>query len=447
MHHHTIVAPATAPGRAALSIIRLSGPHTRQVLEAVAATCPEPRRLSLRMLRDADGEVLDQAMVVFFPGPASFTGEDAGELHLHGGVAVTAAALRTLTSLPDVRMAEPGEFTRRAVLAGRLDLTKAEAVADIIAAETDAQRRQALRQLDGRLGKLVEAWRHRLIDSLAWIEAELDFADEGDVDVGASENGGSTHVERSLAELRRVRRDVEQTLLDGRAGERVREGLTVVIAGPPNAGKSTLLNRLAGRDAAIVSPIPGTTRDNVEVRCDLGGLAVTIVDTAGVRDTNEPIEQEGIRRTHRRMAEADLVLWLRPRPNAEEDEAPAGLNTIVIDTKDDLQLGPRSEASLLSISAVEGTGIDALWRLIQERLEAMVGGDAAVITRVRHRQALERVALALARLPTESDSLHQPIELIAQDVRDSIQALGMITGRVGAEDILDRVFSTFCIGK
>ncbi len=284
----TIYAPASGLGRAAVSVVRISGPAAAAALSALAGDRPEPRRLSLRRLRDpASGSLLDQALVVWLPGPGTATGEDMAELHLHGGTAVREAVLQALRSVPGCRPAEAGAFTRRAFLNGRIDLTEAEGIADLIDAETEAQRRQALRQLDGALGRQVMAWRDRAIDLLAAAEAALDFADEGDVDeVGLD----AAQAERAAC----LSQEIREALADGRRGERLREGFFVVLAGPPNAGKSTLLNALSKRDAAIVSEIPGTTRDAIEVRCDLGGLPVTLVDTAGLRETDDPIEAEGV---------------------------------------------------------------------------------------------------------------------------------------------------------
>src|SRR6185369_12703740 len=298
----TIFALSSGRPPAAIAVVRVSGPAARAALEALCKL-PEPRRAALRRLRDpATRAVLDDALVLWLPGPATETGEDMAELHLHGGRAVIAAVLDALGQVPGLRPAEAGEFTRRAFANGRLDLTAVEGLADLIFAETEAQRAQAMRQYQGLLGKRAERWRQRLIGALALVEARIDFSDEADVPEDLT--GPALHAARELFE------EIEQTLRDEHRGERLREGLTVAIAGPPNAGKSSLLNRLARREAAIVSPHAGTTRDVIEVHLDLAGYPVTLLDTAGIRDTDNPIELEGVRRARDRAAAADLVLWV-----------------------------------------------------------------------------------------------------------------------------------------
>ncbi len=429
----TLFAPASGFGRAAIAVIRVSGPAAGAVLTALAGPLPAPRRLSLRTLRDpADGAILDRALIAWMPGPSTVTGEDMAELHLHGGVAVRAGVIRALTAFPGCRPAEAGAFTRRAVLNGRMDLTEAEGVADLIEAETEAQRRQALRQLDGALGRQVAAWRDEAIDCLAAAEAALDFSDEGDVD--------DTALDRALFDrAARLRAAIAAALADGRRGERVREGFWVVLAGPPNAGKSTLLNALSRRDAAIVSPVPGTTRDAIEVRLDLGGLPVMLVDTAGLRETHDPVEAEGIRRTRRRMAEADLVLMLVP-PVPKATEPAATGRVLRVRTKADLADG---SGGGLAVSALTGQGMPALLEAIAAEAEAALGGGDALITRERHRDALERCVAHLDRLP----AVAAMPELVAEDLRLAVRALGEVGGHVGIEAVLDRLFSGFCIGK
>lgn len=436
----TVFAPASGFGRAAVSVIRISGPASGPLLDALAGTRPVPRRLSLRILRDpATGEELDRALVAWMPGPSTFTGEDMAELHLHGGLAVRTAVLRALAAFPHCRPAEPGAFSRRAFLAGRIDLTEGEAIADLVEAETEAQRRQALRQLDGALGREVAAWRDVGIDLLAGAEAALDFSDEGDVDEGALD---AALAERAAALSQKIR----AALGDGRRGERLREGFFVVLAGPPNAGKSTLLNALSGRDVAIVSQTPGTTRDAIEVRCDLGGLPVVLVDTAGLRETSESIEAQGIARTRAHIAAADLVLRLQPA----DAEGPvlysdflAGRSLTVM-TKADLAPLPPADGTL-AVCAFTGAGLDALLAAIQGRAEAALGGDAALVTRERHRDALERACAYLGRV-AQSSAGTAP-ELVAEDLRLAVRALGEVGGHVGVEEMLDRLFSGFCIGK
>jgi tRNA modification GTPase len=436
MTNDTIFAPASGFGRAAVAVIRLSGPGVRGVLETLGRNVPEPRRLSLRTLRDpVTGEPIDQALVAFMPGPNSFTGEDQAEIHGHGGVAVRTALLRALAALPCCRAAEPGEFTRRAFLNGRMDLPAVEGLADLVDAETEAQRRQALRHLEGALGSRVEAWRSRLIDALADCEAALDFSDEGDVPDRLEERAAGIAAE--------VLGEVRLALSEGSRGERLRDGYRVVIAGPPNAGKSTLLNAIARRDVAIVSPVAGTTRDSIEVRCDLGGLPVLLVDTAGLRETDDLVEREGVARARSRLRDADFVLWLEP-PDGATEVPPPGTPLLRVATKSDLRrdfLPPDAVA----VSAATGAGLGELMDLVRSRAEADLGTGDAVLTRERHRAALARVADALDRVrPTLAAGRG---ELAAEDVRLALRALGEITGRVDVEEVLDRLFSTFCIGK
>jgi tRNA modification GTPase len=429
----TIFAAASGFGRAAVAVIRLSGPGTRGVLEALAGGVPEQaRRMSLRTLRHpTTREPLDQALVVWMPGPNSFTGEDQAELQIHGGVAVRAAVLSSLAVLEGCRPAEAGEFTRRAFLNGRMDLSAVEGLADLVDAETEAQRRQALRQLEGALGDAVEAWREEALQILALLEAALDFSDEGDVPEG---------LEREARRRIEVLRASLVGILARPSGERLREGFVVVLAGAPNAGKSTLLNALARREVAIVSPVAGTTRDVIEVRCDLGGLPVIFVDTAGLRDSTDPIEQEGVARARARAAAADLVLWLMA-PDGERVQ-PEG-SGLVVGTKADL--GPAPGADLL-VSAATGFGLDTLLARIEAAAQQALGEGDAVLTRERHRLALQD---ALSSLDRALDLMIQggPAELATEDVRLATRAIGRITGRVDVEDMLDRLFGAFCIGK
>lgn len=440
MSESTLFAPASGFGRAAVAVIRISGAGARMIVETLCPPLPAPRRLSLRAIRDpASGEVLDRGLVVWMPAPATFTGEDMAELHLHGGLAVRAAVLRALAALPGCRPAGPGDFSRRAFLNGRLDLPQAEGIADLVEAETEAQRRQALRQLDGALGRQVAAWRDRAIDLLAQAEAALDFSDEGDVDDAALE------ADRDEA-VRELRDTIRATLGDGRRGERLREGFVVVLAGPPNAGKSTLLNALAGREAAIVSEIPGTTRDAIEVRCDLGGLPVVLVDTAGLRETEDAIEAEGVRRTRSRIAEADLVLRLLPCDAAAHGPVSESPRTLLVRTKSDLEISnePLADEGSIAISALTGQGLDALLDAIEAVAQTTLGGEQALITRERHREALTRACGHLDRV-VEGRLL--PPELVAEDLRLATRALGEVGGHVGVETVLDRLFAGFCIGK
>ncbi|GJE49505.1 tRNA modification GTPase MnmE [Methylobacterium tardum] len=432
----TLFAPASGFGRAAVAVLRISGPAAGDVVMALAGTLPPPRRLSLRMLRDpADGVELDRALVAWFPGPGTYTGEDMAELHLHGGSAVRMGVLAALARLPGCRAAGPGAFTRRAVLNGRMDLAEAEAVADLIDAETEGQRRQALRQLDGALSRQVAAWRAEAIDCLAAAEAALDFADEGDVD----DAGLDAALFGRAAALRDA---IVAALRDGRRGERLRDGFTVVLAGAPNAGKSTLLNALSRREVAIVSDVPGTTRDAIEVRLDLGGLPVLLVDTAGLRDTAEPVEAEGIARTRQRIAGADLVLLLVPPDGTPPDVDTGEVPAVPILTKADLFAG--SHHAGLAVSARTGAGLETLLDTIQTAAETGLGAGDALITRARHRAALEACVVHLDRLQAGAGGLP---ELAAEDLRMAVRALGEVGGHVGVEDVLDRLFAGFCIGK
>jgi len=432
----TIFAPASGQGRAAVCVIRISGPATRTILETIAAPLPSPRRASLRHIVDPkSSEILDQSLVIWMPGPKSFTGEDQAEIQIHGGVAVRLAVLRCLLDLPGCRAALPGEFTRRAFLNGRMDLTEVEGLADLIDAETEAQRRQALRQLEGSLGETVEGWRENLLDALALMEASLDFSDEGDLSSVAFE-------EQTLVLIKKVRSAV-LAQLSSRVGERLREGLTIVLAGAPNAGKSTLLNALARRDVAIVSPVAGTTRDMIEVRLDLGGLPVVLVDTAGLRESTDPVEREGVVRALTRAGSADFVLWL-VAPGDATDQPPEGREVIRVATKADI--GMAAIPADYTISAATGEGLPELLRGLEDRAARAMIDDSAVITRERHRRAMEDIAACLGRAIQVLSDDGLP-ELATEEIRLATRACGVMTGRVDVEDMLDRLFSSFCIGK
>ncbi|MEO1224823.1 MAG: tRNA uridine-5-carboxymethylaminomethyl(34) synthesis GTPase MnmE [Pseudomonadota bacterium] len=432
----TIFAPATAQGRAGVAIIRLSGPDAAAALTALTGRPPPAPRFAARATyRDAKGDLLDHGLALYFPAPASFTGEDVVELHLHGGRAVSAAIMDALGALPRLRPAEPGEFSKRAFLNGKLDLTKAEAIADLVDAETRAQQRQALRQLDGALGLLYEAWAHDLVHALAHLEADLDFPDE-DLPHGVADQTRPT--------LRRTLDEITKHLSDNRRGERLRSGVEVAILGAPNAGKSSLLNALARRDAAIVSDIAGTTRDVIEVHLDLKGFPVVLADTAGLRETADRIEDEGVRRALARAERADLKLLLYdgalwPAKDATTADLRDG-DAIEIVAKADLL--PATDDLPLAISTVTGAGLDDLLDRLAEAVASRLAGSGPALTRARHRAALEDAKAALDRAMTA----HSP-ELVAEDVRLSVRAIGRITGRVDVEDLLDVVFRDFCIGK
>jgi len=398
---------------------------------------PPARRASRVAVVDPEsGERLDDGLALWFPGPKSYTGEDMAELHLHGSRAVLAAAMAALRRL-GLRLAEPGEFTRRAFLSGKLDLLQAEAIADLAAAETEAQRRQALRQLDGAQGRLYRGWSERLTRLSAHLEAAIDFPDEdlpGDLEA---------EIARETADLAAA---ITAHLADGHRGERLRDGIGVAILGPPNAGKSSLLNRIARREAAITSPFAGTTRDVVEVAIDLDGYPVLLADTAGLRDSADFVEQEGLRRALARAEAAELRLFVfdaaRPR-DADGAARWPGPETLLVANKIDLLPAPSDlPKGAFAVSALTGAGIDRLLATLGEKIAETYRIEAPLLTRARHRQALEDAAAALVR------SLAAPLpELRAEDLRLALRSLGHITGVVGVEDLLDVIFRDFCIGK
>ncbi len=438
----TIAAVATAPGRAGIAVMRISGPRAGEALgRLIGARLPPPRRAAPRKLRDPrDGAVIDEGLVLWFPAPESFTGEDVAELHLHGSRAVIAAILKVLTESCNVALAEPGEFTRRAFDNGKLDLAQAEGLADLIDAETDGQRRQALRQLGGALGRKAEAWRDQLIKASAFLEAAIDFPDE---------DLPSDIFARAAPILSKVAEEIDAALSDNRAGERMREGITVAIVGPPNAGKSTLLNALAQRDVAIVSEHAGTTRDVIEVGLNLSGLPVVLLDTAGLRDVADPVEQEGVRRARARAMDADLrlLLWDGTRPPA--DWASLGVKPQAADisvlSKADLASAAGQSAEMIAVSAKSGAGLDRLVAAIRDAAAARIGAGAdPLVTRARHRHELSRAAVALKEALGVDPGY---VELMAEEVRSAAVALGRVTGRIDVEDILDAVFAEFCLGK
>ncbi len=442
----TIFAPATAPGRAALAVVRISGPGARAALMALAGSVPAPRRASLRRLTAPDGALIDEALTLWFPGPASYTGEDGAEFHVHGGLAVVDALVTALSEI-GLRLAEPGEFTRRAFQNGRLDLAQAEAVADLIDAETTAQARQALDQLGGGLSRRYDAWREALIESLAVLEAAVDFPDEDlPQDVAA----------RARPHLRRLLSELNGALADADRGRRVREGFRVALIGAPNAGKSSLLNGLARRDAAIVTATPGTTRDVIEVPMVLGGYKTLVADTAGVRETEEAIEAEGVRRAQAWAAGADLRLWVVDGHASDgswrfaHDLVQPG--DLCVMNKADLPEsldGGRARAAALALGleildvSMKVDGAAAVRGALESRVvAALAASDFPAATRLRHAESLDEAAARIER------ALAQPEpELAAEDVRLAARALERVSGRVDPEAVLDRVFSSFCIGK
>jgi tRNA modification GTPase len=456
----TIYALSSGSVPSAIAVVRISGPRARAALEALVGRVPEARRAMLCTVRDpVSRETIDQALALFFEGPNSETGEDVVELQLHGGRAVIASTFAALSRLPGLRPAEAGEFTRRCFENGKLDLTAVEGLADLIYAETDAQRRQAVRQLQGLLGDRAENWRLRLIEAMALAEAGIDFSDEADVATDVAV--------RALDAARLLQQEIAASLADGRRGERLREGLVVAIAGPPNAGKSTLLNRIARREAAIVSPHAGTTRDVIEVHLDLEGYPVTLLDTAGIRESDDPVEREGVARARARAAAADLLLWLTESegPNRDSEIKAAnpgsaqgsGPETWVVRTKIDLgpaKAGEQNARTMLGpevsrfyeLSALTGEGLDHLLSdLAAFAKSALESREPALITRERQRRLLEQAESALNRAVAQGEAGRE--DTFAEELRVAAQALGRLTGRVDVEDLLDVIFRDFCIGK
>lgn len=482
----TIYALSSGRLPAAIAVVRISGPAAGQALMAVAGKIPEPRKAALARVRGCEGEIIDEALMLWFPAPHSETGEDVAELQLHGGRAVIGAVFAVLSRVPGLRPAEAGEFTRRAFENGKLDLTAVEGLADLVMAETEGQRRLAFRQMTGALGGRAENWRAQLIQALALVEARIDFSDEADVPQDL--------VTPALRIARALEAEIGSVLADRGRGERLREGLIVAIAGPPNVGKSTLLNRIAKREAAIVSPYAGTTRDVIEVHLDLAGLPVTLLDTAGIRETEDPVELEGVRRARERANAADLVLWMVDASEKETAPLAAGppankaagsVAVWVVRNKIDLvqhaqrnELGSQSDGSNESrsqvnkslmdmvndqlpgtselafnaseptfrLSAQSGEGFDALiGRLTKYAETFLAGAESSLVTRERHRRALEDVTAALRR--ALQGDLADREDLLAEEFRLAARALSRLTGRIDVEDVLDTIFRDFCIGK
>ncbi|MDG4899168.1 MULTISPECIES: tRNA uridine-5-carboxymethylaminomethyl(34) synthesis GTPase MnmE [unclassified Mesorhizobium] len=431
----SIVALSSGRLPAGIAVIRISGPKTRFVLETIVGGGIKDRFTTLRKLMAADGSVIDHGLVVFFPGPSSFTGEDVGEFHVHGSRAVAAKMLETLTGFAGVRHAEPGEFTRRAFLNGKLDLVETEALADLVNAETEAQRRFAVRNAEGAQSELYSGWRRRLIHARAMIEAEIDFAEEEDVPGSVSK--------AVWTDVAAMADEIERHIQGFKAAEIIRDGFEVVILGAPNAGKSSLFNALAQREAAIVTDEPGTTRDLLEVVLDLHGMRVRVVDTAGLREAAGKVETIGIERARAKAGGADLVLLLEDMVDPQPVGAvPTGVPLLSIGTKTDL-MGARGGAYDLAISSKEGTGISELLDEIAGRAAAAVGEAGDILpSRLRHVELLrEAKDFLLAALSGQS------LELRAEELRVATDRLGRIIGAVDVEDMLDVIFSQFCIGK
>jgi tRNA modification GTPase len=453
MTPQSICALASGAGRAGVAVIRVSGSQARQTIEALTGRPPaKPRLAALRTLKNGQGEAIDKALVLWFKAPCTFTGEDVAEFHVHGGAAVIAAMLEALLAMPGIRLAEPGEFTRRAFEHGKLDLTEAEGLADLVDAETEGQRAQALRQMQGGLKDLYEGWRAQLLSAIALVEAEIDFPDE-DLPEGLSS--------RAEPLIRALGESLAAHLDDHRRGERVRDGYRIAIIGAPNAGKSSLLNAMAGREAAIVSPIPGTTRDVVEVRLTLAGFPVWIADTAGLREATDAIEAEGVRRALARAEEADLRLVVldATHPAPLPDAMQAG--DVVVWNKIDLQ-DPHPSSPLqgeeqtlsppaiggqrggpIPLSTLTGAGVEALLAALTARVaQDLAQQESPALSRARHR---EHVAQASQEL---SHALSAPApELAGEHMRRAADALGRLTGRIEVEEVLGEIFGRFCIGK
>ncbi len=444
----TIFALATAAGRAAVAVVRVSGPATRDVVGALAGKVPAPRLAGLRRLRH-DGVELDEALVLFFEGPASYTGEDAAEFHVHGGPAVVEALVDALADL-GLRLAEPGEFTRRAFGNGKLDLAQAEGVADLIDAETEGQRRQALGQIGGALSQRYDRWRELLVHALAMLEAAVDFPDEDLPEEVAA---------RARPGLEVLNAEIAAALADVFRGRRVRDGYRIALVGAPNAGKSTLLNALAERDAAIVTDTPGTTRDIIEVPLVLGGYRVLLADTAGLRETGDAIEAEGVRRARAWAQAADLRIWVFDGFHVEQSMGEGtdllspgdwvAINKIdIADAAVVTEVRNHFAARGLTVEAISAHSPDAVGQfraqLTSHVTSALSGSEFPAATRQRHAERLREAQIYLERALSD---VGLEVELAAEDVRLAARALAKITGRIDTEDVLDRVFSSFCIGK
>jgi tRNA modification GTPase len=449
----TIYAPASGVGRAAISVVRLSGSASNPALQTLCGgDLPVDRVATLKTLRDPrNNDPLDRALVIYFAAPRSFTGEDMVELQITGGRAVLNAVLEALATIPALRPAEAGEFAWRAFENGKLDLSQVEGLADLVDAQTDAQRRQALRIAGGALTRQTSSIRSLLMQAMALVEAQIDFSDHEDVDTVGLDD--ARRFARQAAEL------IRQTLANAHSGEVLREGFVVVIAGPPNVGKSTLMNALARRDVSIVSAIPGTTRDAIEVHLDLRGYPVTLVDTAGMRESTDPIEREGISRALQRVDAADLTLWLVDKGEdlvaARRDMLSSRENSprLVVRTKIDVSRNAteqhadslRKEAADLSISAKTGAGISELLDAIANNAEQQLAGQGpALITQERHRLVFEE---ALKQIEASFTRPAGAPEILAEDLRRAGRALERIAGRIDVEEVLGEIFSRLCIGK
>ena len=436
----TIFAVASGAARSAVAVVRISGPDVQSTLMSLTGRMPQPRRATLMRLRDIScNEIIDEAIVLWFPAPASFTGEDCAELQVHGSRAIIAALSRYLAKQPGLRPAEAGEFTRRAFLNGRMDLTQVEGLADLIDAETEQQRRHGLVQLDGELGRKADVWRQDLMGALALTEAEIDFVEESDAPKEVI-----PQVKMMIAP---IIANIQATLQTARSVERMRDGLLVVISGCPNVGKSTFLNAVAQRDVALVSKYAGTTRDALEIFLEIDGLPIKMVDTAGLQETENPVEQSGIAKALHYIEQADLVLWLQEPGMPGQIPENVNKSALVwrvqtkVDLQDSINLGCNYK-----ISSESGEGIQTLLSDISELAQnRLVAGGCGILLRERHRAAFAETIASLARVCSDGDA--HKIELAAEDLRLAARSLGRVTGRTGVEDVLDDIFLRFCIGK
>lgn len=426
----TVYALSTVQGKAGVAVIRISGPEAFATAQELCGDVPGHRVASLRVLKGSDGKRLDEALVLTFPHKGSFTGEDVVEFQTHGSLAVINAVLGELSKLPNLRAADPGEFTRRALQNGRLDVSQVEGLADLIDAETEAQRRQAMRVLSGDLGKRAETWRQKLIRAAALLEATIDFADE-EVPVDVSPEVKDLVSDVILA--------LETEIKGVSSAERIRTGFEVAIIGAPNVGKSTLLNTLAGREAAITSEHAGTTRDVIEVRMDLGGLPVTLLDTAGLRETDDVVESIGIDRARQRALQADMRVFLTESDTTSEFDLQDG--DVVLKAKADL-LDDKSNA----VSGQTGHGVEELVERVKSTLSARASG-VGIATRLRHKLAMERGVGALNKAMTLIPQGEVTADIAAEELRTAIRALDSLVGRVDIENVLDEIFASFCLGK
>jgi tRNA modification GTPase len=454
----TIFALASGLGKAAIAVIRVSGPESAQAIKALVGPLPRPRQASVRQIIDPDDRrAIDSGLVLWFPGPNSFTGEDSGEFQVHGSRPVVSLLLKILSGMPGLRLATPGEFARRALENGKLDLVAIEALSDLVEAETEQQRRLAIEQARGHLQQQVERWRSDLLDSLVMIECELDFSDELD-----APHASRAKVRRKCEE---ILRHLASLTAESSHVERIREGMTVLIAGPPNAGKSTLLNAITRRDVAIVSERAGTTRDLIEVKLDLGGFPVNLVDTAGIRESDDPLEQEGVQRALKKSAAADLVLWLNPVGEPyrfpPRELASRTLWRVLTKVDGDRELDMRLEGSgsqdailapapvkagelEVEISAKTGRNLDMLIKSLEGYAKQTMSVEGSlIVANERQRSAICSAEVALRSALDDG----APLEIVAEDLRRTCFFLESLIGRVGVEDVLDRIFARFCIGK